>query len=50
MDEETAENIVDHIIEDLQNRKGFRQLWESTDEDLQQEIRDKWTQIIVGSD
>jgi hypothetical protein len=43
-----AENIVEKLISDLKDRRGFRQEWEEIDEDIQQEIRETWKGIIEG--
>jgi len=37
---------VERIIEDLTDRKGFRQCWEETDEEIQNEIRETWIDIL----
>lgn len=42
----TAECIVDALIEDLRDRRGFRQVWEETDDDVMDEMRDKWVAIV----
>ena len=42
----TAEIIVDRIIEDLTSRRGFRQAWEEIDDDIKEEIRDTWIEIV----
>ena len=48
MDSETlkARLAVDKIVRDLSDRRGLRQEWEQIDEDIQQKIRDVWTDII----
>lgn len=42
-----ARNIVDKIIEDLSDRRGLRQEWNSIDEDIKEEIIQVWTNIII---
>ena len=39
--------IVDKIIKDLSDRRGLRHEWEKIDEDIQQEIRDEWRNIVL---
>ena len=38
--------IVRLILEDLNDRRGFRQAFDSCDEDIQIEIRDAWREIV----
>lgn len=38
--------IVRLILEDLNNRRGFRQAYDSCDENIQNEIRDAWREIV----
>ena len=38
--------IVRELIDDIRERKGFRQLWDSLDVEIQEEIRETWTNII----
>lgn len=42
-----AGNMVDGIILDLTSRSGLENEWENIDEDIQDEIRSKWIDIIV---
>lgn len=37
------------IISDISNRRGLRQEWEQIDGDIQDEIIDKWMEIIDRS-
>lgn len=39
---EQSEKIVDAIIDDLTDRGGFNQVWDSVGEDIQAEIRSEW--------
>ena len=44
---EKAEKIVDNIINDLTERKGLKQEWEQIDDDILEEIKETWTQIVL---
>ncbi len=44
--EETIKNIVNDIIEDICDRKGLGNEWENIDEDIQEEIKEKWFKIV----
>lgn len=39
--------IVDELIDDLTNRQGLRQGWESVDSGVKEEIKKKWVEIIM---
>jgi hypothetical protein len=41
-----ASQIVAAILKDLTGRGGLRQMWESIDEDIQQEIQGTWREIV----
>lgn len=41
-----SHEIVGFIIDDLTDRKGLRQVWDEIDEDIQQEIFNKWKRIV----
>ena len=41
-----ADKAVDEIIDDLTDRKGLRQGWYNMGEDVQEEIKNKWIDII----
>lgn len=41
-----AEQIVSKILADLTDCKALRQAWDDIDEDIQQEIRDTWADIV----
>lgn len=43
----TAEEIVTWLLSDFTDRRGFRQQWDLTDSDIQDEIRNTWKEIIV---
>ena len=43
-----ATKIVDGIIKDLTDRRGFRQEWDMCDKDIQKEIREAWIEIVDG--
>lgn len=40
-----AADIVQKIIEDLRGRSGLDHMWESIDEDIQEEIASAWVRI-----
>jgi hypothetical protein len=44
---ERATAAVDAIINDLSDRRGLKREWAQIDPDIQQEIRDTWTALIV---
>lgn len=41
-----AERIVDSILEDLRDRRGFDHAWDDCDEEIQHEVRSMWLRII----
>jgi hypothetical protein len=41
-----AKQIVEDILADLTNRRGLRQEWEQIDDDIQEEIINKWRTIV----
>jgi hypothetical protein len=41
-------NIAKRIIEDLKDRRGLRQAWESIDADIQKEIEEEWQSIAMN--
>ena len=41
-----AEKIARAIEDDIRDRRGLRQEFDSIDEDTQDEIRDTWTRLI----
>lgn len=47
--ENAARKAVDNIIADLKDRRGLRQEWEGIDDDVQQEIRKVWRQIVLDA-
>jgi len=42
-----AAGIVDAIINDLSDRGALDGAWSSIDEDLQEEIRDEWIDLVL---
>ena len=40
------EKIVDEIIKDISDRKGIGDEWDYIDEDIQDEIKEEWQQIV----
>lgn len=47
MSKEKARKVVEGIIKDLTDRRGLRQEWDMIDDDIQDEIKDKWTDIVL---
>jgi len=47
METEKAKQIVEALLHDFTDRKGFRQIWESCDQEVQEELRNTWKQIII---
>jgi hypothetical protein len=45
---ENAERIVDAIVDDLTDRKGLKQEWWSIDNDIREEIKRKWIDIVMA--
>jgi hypothetical protein len=43
----TAKIAVENIIRDLKSRWGLDKEWDSIDEDIQEEIKDQWTLIVL---
>jgi len=41
-----AKNILFDLVHDFTDRRGLRQEWEQIDEDIQEEILNKWLIII----
>lgn len=41
-----AENAVNEIVSDLNDRRGLRQEWEQIDDDIQNVIKETWKDII----
>ena len=46
MSSDRAKNIVAALLEDLTDRRGLRQAWDSIDEDVQEEIIEEWVEIV----
>lgn len=42
-----AERIVDEIITDLRGRRGFKGEWAQIATNIQSEIRETWTRIVL---
>jgi hypothetical protein len=41
------EKIINRIIKDIKGRKGIGNEWEMIDEDVINEIKEKWENIII---
>jgi NAD(P)-dependent dehydrogenase (short-subunit alcohol dehydrogenase family) len=41
------QHIVTEIIADLSDRRGLRHQWDQIDEDIQQQIREEWEEIVA---
>ena len=46
--DEKAREIVEVILADVIDRRGWRQEWEQFDEEVQAEVRDTWCQKIAA--
>lgn len=46
--EKLVDNIVDKLFDDMLNRRGFNDLWYDIDDDVKQEIRESWKNIILS--
>lgn len=44
--QEIAQLAVDMIVDDLTGRSGLQNAWEEIDDDIRDEIVDKWRKII----
>lgn len=44
--EKISKNIVNEIIDDMSDRGGLGDVWGYIDEDIQEEIKDRWKEII----
>lgn len=42
-----AENVIHNIFDDLTDRSGFGGWWDSIDQDIQDEIRETLTNIVL---
>lgn len=49
MTTEQAERAVEAIIEDLCDRKGLEEAWESIDGEIQREIRSAWVDFVISA-
>ena len=45
---EVSEYIVNNIIDDIGDRRGIGDEFESIDDDIQDEIRSSWNQIVLN--
>ena len=43
----TAELIVDAILDDLTDRRAFRQIWDECDAEVKREIRTTWVNLVL---
>lgn len=44
--DQKADQIVEAILMDFTGRRGLRQEWEKIDEDIQEEIKQEWLNIV----
>jgi hypothetical protein len=44
-----AKIAVEKIVGDLLDRRGLKSEWAQIDEDIQEEIKDAWTLIVLGA-
>lgn len=42
-----AQRIITKIVNDLTDRRGLRQEWDQIDEDIKEEILEKWRKIVI---
>ena len=49
MTEQQARIAVAAIVKDLSDRRGLRQEWEQIDDDIREEIRETWAELIVAA-
>ncbi len=49
MDREQAEKIVEKLIRDITSRSGIGNEYESIDEDIQEEMKETWIDIIINT-
>lgn len=42
-----ARNIVRKVLDELLDRKGFRQVWDGTSQEIKIEIRDSLREIVL---
>lgn len=48
-----AKRIIHRIIQDLEGRKGIGDEWDRIDQNIQQEIKNKWVELtenIINND
>lgn len=43
-----AKKIVEAIVDELSGRKGLRHEWEQIDPEIQDEIMQEWTKIVLA--
>lgn len=48
MNKENASRIVDKIVEDLCGRLGLSQKWEEIHPDIQWQVIERWTEIVMA--
>lgn len=49
MTPEQARTVADQIITDLCGRGGLDGAWDNIDDDIKEEIRMRWVEIIAGT-
>lgn len=49
MSDKQIKKAVNKIIEDLSDRRDFDNIWNGTDPDIQQEIKDAWFEILKAA-
>jgi hypothetical protein len=42
-------NIIDEIVKDIEDRRGLGDEWNAIDEEIQEEIKNKWLEIIKSN-
>lgn len=47
-EDDFAEDVCYEILTDLKDRRGFRQLFDELDEDIENEIIEEWKEKIIN--
>lgn len=47
-EDDFAEDVCYEILTDLKDRRGFRQLFDELDEDVENEIIEEWKEKIIN--
>ncbi len=44
---EVASDAVQAILDDMSDRSGLQNAWDEIDADIQDEIREEWTKLVL---